>query len=43
MNMVDNTQKEKIIIPSFGGAEDVSVGKFNCFKLLGLEDSILYS
>ena len=31
MNMNDDTQKEKIIIPSFVGAEDVSVGKFSDF------------
>ena len=31
MNMDDDTQKEKIIIPSFGGVEDVFIGKFNDF------------
>ena len=43
MNMDDDTQKEKIIIPSFRGAEDVSVDKSNCFELLGPEDLILGS
>ena len=43
MNMDDDTQKKKIIIPSFGGGEDVSVSKSNCFKLLGPENSILGS
>ena len=43
MNMNDDTQKEMIIIPSFRGVEDVSVGKFSCFELLGLEVSILGS
>ena len=40
MYMDDDTQKEKTIIPSLGGAEDVSVGRFNYFQLLGPEDSI---
>ena len=31
MNINDDTQKEKIIIPSFRGAEDVSVGKSSDF------------
>ena len=31
MNIDDDTQKEKIIIPSFWGVEDVSVGKFSHF------------
>ena len=31
MNMDDNTQKEKIIIPSFMGVENVSVGKSSDF------------
>ena len=43
MNMNDDTQKEKIIIPNFGGAKDVSIGKSNYFELLGFEDSILGS
>ena len=33
----DDTQKEKIIISSFGGIEDVFMGKSICFRLLGLE------
>ena len=41
--MDDDTHKEKIIISSFGGAEDVSVGKSNFFKPLGPEDLILGS
>ena len=43
MNMNDDTQKEMIIIPSFRGVEDISLGKSNCFELLGLEDSIFGS
>ena len=31
MNTNDDTQKEKIIIPSFGGVEDVFVGKSGDF------------
>ena len=30
-----------MVIPSFGGAEDVSVGRSGCFQLLDAEDSIL--
>ena len=41
--MHDDTQKEKIIIPSFEGAEDVPEGKSSYFKLMGPEDSILGS
>ena len=29
--MNDGTQKEKMIILSFGDVDDVLVGKFNCF------------
>ena len=43
MNKDDDTQKENIIIPSFGGVEDVSVGKSSCFELLRPKDSILGS
>ena len=43
MNMDNDTQKEKIIIPSFGGGEDVFVSKSSYFELLGHEDSILGS
>ena len=38
---IDDTQKEKTIIPSLGGAEDVFVGRSNCFQFMELEDSIL--
>ena len=31
MNTKDDTQKEKIIILNFGGAEDVSAGKSSDF------------
>ena len=31
INMDDGTQKEKMIIPSFGGAENVSVGVSSYF------------
>ena len=31
ISMNDGTQKEEMIIPSFSGAEDVLVGKSNCF------------
>ena len=31
MYIDDDTQKEMTIIPSLGGATDVSVGKSNCF------------
>ena len=31
MNTNDDTQKEMIIIPSFGGAENISVGKSSDF------------
>ena len=31
MNTNDDTQKEKIIIPSFKGAEDISVSKSSDF------------
>ena len=31
INMDDDTYKESMIIPSFGGVEDVSVGRFSCF------------
>ena len=31
MKTNDDTQKEKIIIPSFGGSEDVSAGKSDDF------------
>ena len=31
MNTNDDTHKEKIIIPSFKGVEDVSAGKSNDF------------
>ena len=41
MNTNDDTQKEKLIIPSFKGAGDVSAGKSSDFYLLGLEESIL--
>ena len=41
MYMDDDTQKEKTIIPSLGGAEDVSVGRSSYFQLLELEDSSL--
>ena len=37
MNMDDDTQKEKIIIPSFRGAEDVSVDKSNCLSFWDLK------
>ena len=37
----DDTEKEKTIIPSLGGVEDVSVGRSNCFQLLEPEDLIL--
>ena len=40
MYIDDDTQKEKIIIPSLGGAEDVYVGRVSCFQLLEVEDSI---
>ena len=30
-----------MIILSFGGTEDVSIGKFDCFQLLDAKDSIL--
>ena len=41
MYIDDDTQKEKIIIPSLGGANDVSMGRSSCFQLLKLENSIL--
>ena len=41
--MDDDTQKEKIVITSFRGVEDVFVGKSSCFELLRPEDSILCS
>ena len=41
MYIDDDTQKEKTIIPSLDGEDDVSVGKFSCFQLLESEDSIL--
>ena len=41
MYVNDDTQKEKTIIPSLGGVEDVSVGRSSYFQLLELEDSIL--
>ena len=31
MYVNDDTQKEKTIIPSLGGVEDVSVGRSSCF------------
>ena len=37
----DDTQKEKTIIPSLGGAKDVFVGRSNYFQLLEFENSIL--
>ena len=40
MYIDDDTQKEKTIIPSLGGAEDVSVGRSSFFQLLEPEDSI---
>ena len=40
MNMNDDTQKENIIISSFDGVKDISVSKFNYFRLLEPEDSI---
>ena len=33
--------KEKTIIPSLGGAEDVSVGRSSCFQLLEPKNLIL--
>ena len=30
--MDDDTENEKMIIPIFGGAEDVSVERSNCFS-----------
>ena len=41
MYINDDTQKEKIIIPSLGGVEDVFVSRSSYFQLLELEDSIL--
>ena len=35
INKDDDTQKEKMIIPSFDGAEDVSVGRSNYFSATG--------
>ena len=43
MNMDDDTEKEKIFIPSFRDIEDVFVGKSNCFELLGPKDLIFGS
>ena len=40
MYIDDDTQKERIIIPSLGGAEDVSVGRSSCFQILEPKDSI---
>ena len=40
MYIDEYTQKEKMIIPCLGGAEDVSVDRVSCFQLLELEDSI---
>ena len=39
--MNDDTLKERMFIPSFGGAEEVSVGKSNCFQLLDVQGLIL--
>ena len=41
MNKDDDTQKEKIIIPSFGGAKEVSKEISSNFQLLDPEDLIL--
>ena len=41
MYIDDDTQKEKIIIPSLGGVADISVSRSSCFQLLKLENSIL--
>ena len=41
MYINDDTQKEKTIIPSLGGVEDVFVGRSNCFHLLEPEYLIL--
>ena len=41
MYINDDTQKEKTIIPSLGGAEDVSMGRSNYFQLLEPENLIL--
>ena len=37
----DDTKKEKTIIPSLGGTEDVFVGRSSYFQLLEPEGSIL--
>ena len=39
--MDDDTQKEKMIIPSFGGVEDFLQEDLTVFKLLDAKDSIL--
>ena len=41
MYIDDDTQKEKTIIPSLGGGEDVSMGRSSYFQLLEFENSIL--
>ena len=41
--MDDDTQKEKNVIPSFGGDDDVFMGKSSCFELLGIKDLIFDS
>ena len=38
--MNDDTWKEKMFIPSFGGADDVSVGKSSYFQLLKVQGLI---
>ena len=41
MNTNDGTQKEKVIIPSLEGVEDVFMGRSSDFWLLGPENLIL--
>ena len=35
ISMDDDTQKEKVVIPSFGGVEDISIGRSRYFSATG--------